>query len=516
MKKLLMTSGGMLFLFFLSFSDSSSTISFQKTDYPIGNRPEFGTVGDFDKDGDLDLAVGKWFDENFSILFNDGQGDFSSIVNYPDSSGCLNILAVDIDKDTDLDIITSHWYNSLGMVDSTLSLFYNQGGGTFSGPTLIQTGKAPLALTSLDLENDGDIDLVTANYEGEDITILKNLGSEAFDTPLHMVPGSLPTDVASADFDNDGFADLVVTYRGDNTVSILLNQGNGTFAPKVDYVSNTGPRFAGIFDLDQDGDLDLGVPDFDASQISVYKNQGNGTFDTAVYYPTGYRPNSVVFPDLDKDGDPDLAVSSFYDNYFTYLEDIGNGQFAFGFDQFSGNGPISALSGDWNQDGWVDLAVTNTYSHNISVFLTIPAIYGVRVLAGSDEFGYKGGTVNVEFNLKNTGQVIDSFQVTVSDSLGWTISPPLSPVQLMPAQEVLVSVGVHIPTTALEGTKNKITLSGASLSSPASQSASLYVTALELCGDVNNDGKLNLADIIYYVNFMFKDGPAPCNLLGIR
>ncbi|HKZ22621.1 MAG TPA: VCBS repeat-containing protein, partial [candidate division Zixibacteria bacterium] len=367
-----------------------------------------------------------------------------------------------------------------------------------------------------DLENDGDIDLVTANYEGGDITILKNLGSEAFDTPLHMVPGSLPTDVASADFDNDGFADLVVTYRGDNTVSILLNQGNGTFAPKVDYTSNFGPRFAGIFDLDQDGDLDLAVPDFDASQISIYKNQGNGTFDPAAYYSTGARPTSVAFADLDKDGDPDLVVANYETNYFTYLENTGNGVFTFGFNEFTGGGAISALSGDWNQDGWIDLAVTNTFSHNISVFLTIPAIYGVRVLAGLDEFGYKGGTVNVEFNLKNTGQVIDSFQVTVSDSLGWTISPPLSPVQLMPAQEVLLSVDIYIPSTALEGTRDRITLMAASLSSPASQSASLYVTALELCGDVNNDGKLNLTDIIYYVNFMFKDGPAPCNPLGIR
>lgn len=516
MKKFIIILGGIFLLFFLNFSTSWSDFNFQKTDYLIGSRPVFGTVGDFDKDGDLDLAIGKWFDQNLSILFNNGQGNFSTKVDYPDVSGCLNILAVDIDKDQDLDLITAHWYNSSGSVDSTLSLFKNQGNGTFSQPTLIQTGTGPLALTSLDLENDGDIDLVTANYEGGDITILKNLGSETFDTPLHMVPGSLPTDVASADLDKDGDLDLAVTYRGSNTVSILLNQGDGSFAPKVDYVSNFGPRFVGINDLDQDGDLDLTVPDFDASQISIYKNQGNGTFDLALYFPTGYRPTSVAFPDLDKDGNLDLVVANYYENYFTYLENIGNGQFAFRFDQFTGDGPTSALSGDWNQDSWTDLAVINTFSNNVSVFLVFPAIYGLRVLAGLDEFGFKGGKVNVEFNLKNTGQVVDSFQVTVSDSLGWSISPPLSPVQLMPAEEILLSVGVNIPSTALEGSRDKITLTGASLSSPASQSASLYVTALELCGDVNNDGQLDLADIVYYVNFVFKGGPSPCNPSGMR
>lgn len=516
MKKLLITLGGLLFLIFLSFSNSWSQFNFQKTDYPLGDLPVFAAVADYDQDGDLDIAVGKWLNQNLTVLFNNGQGDFSNKVDYSDVSGCLNTYTVDIDKDGDFDLINSHWMNYEGNIDSTLSIFKNDGTGIFTGPALVKAGTGPIATTSFDLDTDGDLDLMTANYDGGDITILKNLGSETFDLPIHIATGVWPTDIASADLDKDGDLDLIVSNRGSNTVSILFNQGDGSFAPKIDYVSNFGPRFVGVYDLDLDGDLDLAIPDFDATEISIYKNQGNGTFDQAVYYPAGDRPNAVAFPDLDKDGDPDLVVANYYSHNFSYLENSGNGEFVFKFNQPTGERAVYAVAGDWNQDGWVDIAVTNAWGDNISVFLNIPAIYGVRVLAGADEFGFKGGKVNVEFNLKNTGQVIDSFQVTVSDSLGWSITPPLSPVQLMPAQEVVVSVTVHIPTTALEGTKNKITLSGASLSSPASQSASLYVTALELCGDVNNDGKLNLTDIIYYVNFLFKNGSAPCNPSGMR
>ncbi len=508
-KSLIFLTGIFFFSFFIN---SWSQFNFQKTDYSIGTNPEYATTGDFDKDGDLDIAVGKWIDQNLSILFNNGQGDFSSRVTYSDVSGCNNVLAVDIDKDGDLDLIIPHRYNYLAEIDSTLSVFKNDGSGTFSGSTLVKAGSGPIAVTSFDLDSDGDLDLMTANYYGGDMSILINLGDGTFDTPLHIVTGDSPTDIASADLDKDGDLDLAVSNRGSNTVSILFNQGDGTFAPKIDYISNLGPRFVGVYDLDSDGDLDLAVPNFDASTISIFKNQGNGTFEPAVSYPTGEKPSSVAFPDLDKDGDPDLVVANYYSHDFSFLENISNGQFAFRFNQPTGERAVSVVAGDWNQDSWTDLAVTNTFGNNISVFLNIPALYGVRVLAGLDEFGFKGDRTDVEFNLKNIGQVTDSFQVTVTDSLGWTFSPSSLTVQLNSLQEILLTIGVNIPPTALEGSKNKITLTATSLSSPAlKHSASLLVTVLSLCGDINNDGKQNLSDIVYYINFLFKSGPSPCN-----
>jgi 16S rRNA G1207 methylase RsmC len=81
----------------------------------------------------------------------------------------------------------------------------------------------------------------------------------SFATAVNYTAGSSPAFVASADLNGDGKLDLVTANfaSGTNTVSVLLGNGNGTFQAKQDFGTGTGPISVAIADLNGDGKLDL-------------------------------------------------------------------------------------------------------------------------------------------------------------------------------------------------------------------------------------------------------------------
>ena len=144
-------------------------------------------------------------------------------------------------------------------------------------------------------------------------TIEADTGSGAFIPPkTDYLTGDYPYALSSADLDADGDRDLIVANYYSGSVSIFLNNGDGIFLPKTDYASGSGPQSVFPADLDADGDVDLTTANYSASTVSILKNNGNGTFQPKTDYSTGIYPSSVFAGDLDADGDLDLVLSKFY------------------------------------------------------------------------------------------------------------------------------------------------------------------------------------------------------------
>ncbi len=178
-------------------------------------------VADVNGDGTADiLCANSDVHDYMTVMLGTGTGNFvwhstNAVGNGPNSPNC--IVAADINGDGKPDAVCA---NSL---DDTLSVFTNNGGGTFTLKATVFTGDHPEAVHAADVNGDGKVDLITANLGADALSVLTNNGSGGFGLAASPVVGTFPGAVVAVDVNGDGSLDLCAANRTDDTVTILLN-----------------------------------------------------------------------------------------------------------------------------------------------------------------------------------------------------------------------------------------------------------------------------------------------------
>lgn len=234
--------------------------------------------------------------------------------------------------------------------------------------TNFTVGSLPISVAVGDFNGDGKPDLVTANQNSNNVSVLLGTGDGGFGSATNLPVGAYPTSVAVGDFNGDGFLDLVTANRDSNSLSVLLGTGSGSFGGAINLPVGSAPHSVAVGDFNSDGKLDLASANRDSNNISVLLGTGGGNFGSAASLSAGPGPNSVAVGDFNGDGKLDLATASFF---YTSVQ-LGNGDGSFGnpttVSTEVGIDPIVAVE-DFNKDGKLDLAIANRSSKHVSVLL---------------------------------------------------------------------------------------------------------------------------------------------------
>src|SRR3989338_5482481 len=111
-------------------------------------------------------------------------------------------------------------------------------------------------------------------YNGNSVSIFKNIGNGVFQHDGNYSTDWQTRNVRKGDFNNDGYLDLVTANITGGTASVLINRGNGIFNPAINYIAGNfvDSYDVPVGDFNNDGDDDFAVVNMRYSNVAVFIN----------------------------------------------------------------------------------------------------------------------------------------------------------------------------------------------------------------------------------------------------
>ena len=342
---------GFAWTFWTDSRASTGQFSYDATLIP-GDTPYGAYGGDIDNDDDLDICTTNENTSDVSVFLNDGTGTFGPATSEAVGWHCSPCDAADFNFDGHVDLAVSNIFHD------DVSVLLGNGDGTFQPQARYPVGDQPRGLALLDADGDGDMDIATTNRQSSDLSLLINTGNGLFAPEFRFNGGvSGETGLSSCDMDNDGILDLVVAGYYSDRIAVRRGTGNGTFVAHSSRIIGTEPWMVVTGDLNSDGWPDVAAPLAGGMAAGIMLNDGSGGFLPAQNYPGGNFPISIEIGDMDGDGHLDFSVGAFQGGYFSNYFNNGDGTFGSPFYITVPQAASFTIFHDFDGDGDVDMTL---------------------------------------------------------------------------------------------------------------------------------------------------------------
>jgi hypothetical protein len=351
------------------YPDGRSFAAFNTLTNGMGNFADSVAVGDFNKDGKLDIAVSYMQDNDVRVLLGGGNGSFGAASTYAAGTQPYWIASGDLNGDGYPDLVTAN--TTLSASTGTISVLMNNKNGTFASAATYPVGNQPYQVAIGDLNGDGHPDLAVTNNAANTVSILFGSSAGTFTAQPTLSTCANPYGVAIGDFKHNGSPSVAVTCYASSQLEIFPNNGNGTFGSPFMYtVGNSingltpNPASIALGDFNRDGKLDIVVGNTTANNISFFAGNRDNTFNASVESPSLNFPDSIVAGDFNGDGILDIAGVAPVWNAVELTLGVGDGTFGSISQRAAGQlamktVPWALAAGDFNGDGQLDIVTAN-------------------------------------------------------------------------------------------------------------------------------------------------------------
>jgi hypothetical protein len=372
---------------------SAGAVTFSRADVTVGTHPTSVAVANFNG-GARDLAVANGGSDNVSILLGNGFGQFTAGTPVPVGDAPSSIVAGRFNGDSFTDLAIA----SVG--DDDIAIKLGDGMGGFSGTSTVSTGinSDPWAIATGDFNNDGKIDLASANNGSSTVSVHLGDGMGGFATDptprdvsaMSGLPAVSPVAIAAIQMGGtattpDTNLDVMVASQASDQVLELLGGGDGDFPGAGTLYGSTGvpgsdPSGIAVGSLNPDSPNPGNAvePDFLTSnqgpdQVWPAYGRTDGTFfDFGGVEITGADPVAIAMGDLDGDGDDDGITANRAGGTATVILSNGNGDVAADTSPAVANAPDAIATGAFDADARDDVAVANYDSNSVTLLTSLP------------------------------------------------------------------------------------------------------------------------------------------------
>jgi hypothetical protein len=337
-----------------------------------GTKPVDVAVGDFNRDGKLDLAVINQDQDTVAILPGVGGGGFGTPVIYNLPPGVpMQIAVADFNNDGNLDIAVIT--GSVSGYTSDVIVLLGTGNGSFGPPISTASGVSGLTIKVADINGDSKPDVLIGGNGSA--AILYGKGDGTFQAPVLLSSGSYSlVDVAAGDFNGDGRLDVVCAIANPNAgIAVFLQNSDGSFSPgQVLITQYPNGSAVAVADFNQNGKL--GVLLNAVEEMQYLAGNGDGTFQQPALVYGGGSTGQIALADFNRDGLMDYTAANYSQSGWGVLMGAQSEPGFFGWNVMPATttgGTSGVAVGDFNGDGWPDVVTADSIGNQVTVFLNL-------------------------------------------------------------------------------------------------------------------------------------------------